>query len=117
MRKGENEKSAPGKFDVKGAGEITDLADNIVIVWKNLTKPDEIIKAEQKAAEADRETALSAARAKPDAFVRIAKQRHHPWEGAFAFWFDKDSQQFLEGERAHPKHVELGEFDYGAYRS
>jgi hypothetical protein len=102
---------------VKGAGEIADLADNIVIVWKNLTKPDDIIKAEKKAAEADREAALSEARAKPDAFVRVAKQRHHPWEGSFAFWFDKDSQQFLEGERAHPKHVELGEFDYEAQSS
>jgi twinkle protein len=63
MRKGENEKSAPGKFDVKGAGEIADLADNIVIVWKNLRKPDDIAAAErEKATEADREAALVEAR-------------------------------------------------------
>lgn len=93
MRKGENERVAPGKFDVKGAGEIADLADNIVIVWKNLRKPD---KPDEDSKTTD-----------PDAFVRIAKQRHHSWEGSFAFWFDKDSQQFMEYERARPTYLEL----------
>lgn len=90
MRKGENERQAPGKFDVKGAGEITDLIDNLVIIWKNQTKqpskPGEAIDT-----------------SKPDAYVRVAKQRHHSWEGSFAFWFDKPSQQFLENERARPQ--------------
>ncbi len=93
MRKGENERSAPGKFDVKGAGEITDLADNCVIVWKNIRKggkPDQDEQSDE-----------------PDAFMRIAKQRHHSWEGSFAFWFDRDSQQFLEYERAHPTYIDL----------
>ena len=35
MRKGENEDAARLKFDIKGAGEITDLVDNILI-WKNM---------------------------------------------------------------------------------
>lgn len=89
MRKGENERMAPGKFDVKGAGEITDLVDNVLIVWRNIgkqpTKPNEAVDE-----------------SKPDSFVRVAKQRHHSWEGSFAFWFDKDSQQFLEHEKARP---------------
>jgi len=93
MRKGENERMAPGKFDVKGAGEIADLADNIVIVWKNLRKPEA---KDGEAASTD-----------PDAYVRVAKQRHHPWEGSFAFWFDKASQQFLEHERMRPNFLDL----------
>jgi twinkle protein len=93
MRKGENERTAPGKFDVKGAGEITDMVDNIVIVWKNLRK-----------SEKPDEAGMSS---EPDSFVRIAGQRHHPWEGSFAFWFDKDSQQFMEHERARPTYLEL----------
>ena len=93
MRKGENERTAPGKFDVKGAGEIADLVDNLVIVWKNVRKSD---KADDETGNPD-----------PDAYVRIAKQRHHPWEGSFAFWFDKGSQQFLEFQRAHPRFVEI----------
>lgn len=95
MRKGENERTAPGKFDVKGAGEVTDLADNLAIVWKNLRKEG---KPDQEADTND-----------PDAFVRIAKQRHHPWEGSFAFWFDKPSQQFLEHDWSRPTFVDLAQ--------
>lgn len=93
MRKGENERTAPGKFDVKGAGEITDLVDNLVIVCKNLRKAP---KPDEEANNVD-----------PDAFVLVAKQRHHPWEGSFAFWFDKDSQQFCETQWAKPQYMEL----------
>jgi twinkle protein len=89
MRKGENEKTAPGKFDVKGAGEITDLVDNLVIVWKNGRKTDDPTSTD------------------PDAYVRVAKQRHHSWEGSFAFWFDKGSQQFKEQERARVTFIDL----------
>jgi twinkle protein len=88
MRKGENEKTPPDKFSVKGAGEIADMPDNIVIVWKNLRKAED-------------------AKGEPDCFVRIAGQRHHAWEGSFAFWFDKDSQQFLENEHERPRFVRL----------
>jgi twinkle protein len=107
MRKGENERVAPGKFDVKGAGEITDLADNLVIVWKNLHKAEELAAAEREKDPVRKEQLLKAANEKADAFVRIAKQRHHPWEGSFAFWFDKASQQFLEHERMRPTYMDL----------
>jgi twinkle protein len=93
MRKGENERSAPGKFDVKGAGEITDLVDNILIVWKNLRK-----------IEKPNDPAIAS---EPDGFMRVAGQRHHPWEGSFAFWFDKGSQQFLEYQHARPTYLDL----------
>lgn len=93
MRKGENERMAPGKFDVKGAGEITDLVDNLVIVWKNLRK------AEPKEGQAPSPD--------PDAYIRIAKQRHFSWEGSFGFWFDKDTQQFLEHDWARPTCIQL----------
>lgn len=91
MRKGENERMAPGKFDVKGAGEITDLVDNLVIVWKNVRKAE---KPDEQSTD-------------PDAFVRIAKQRHFSWEGSFAFWFDKASQQFLEHQALRPTYIDL----------
>jgi len=88
MRKGENERAAPDKFSIKGTSEITDLVDNIIIIWKNMRKTDN----DEKSAE-------------PDTYVRVAGQRHHPWDGSFAFWFDKESQQFLEHERMHPSHI------------
>jgi twinkle protein len=91
MRKGESDKTAPGKFDVKGAGEITDMVDNIVIVWRNQRKTD---KKADNASE-------------PDSYVRIAGQRHHPFEGSFAFWFDPASQQYLEHQSLRPSYIDL----------
>lgn len=90
MRKGETEKAPPDKFSVKGAGEIADMPDNIVIVWKNLRKKED-------------------EHAEPDSYVRIAGQRHHPWEGSFAFWFDRDSQQFLESQHERPRYLRIGD--------
>jgi twinkle protein len=89
MRKGETEKTPPDKFSVKGAGEIADMPDNIVIVWKNLRKAEGDV-------------------ADPDCFVRVAGQRHHAWEGSFAFWFDKECQQFLESPHERPRYLRLG---------
>ena len=104
MRKGESESKPPEKFDIKGAGEIADLADNIAIVWKNVRKtspanPLTHAVADTPAQEPDPTM--------PDAFVRIAKQRHHEWEGAWVFYFDKASQQFLEDWRARPTYIDL----------
>lgn len=93
MRKGENERTAPGKFDIKGAGEITDLVDNILIIWKNLRK-----------IEKPNDAAIAA---EADGFMRVAGQRHFSWEGSFAFWFDKGSQQFLEHQNSHPSYIPL----------
>lgn len=107
MRKGENEKAAPDKFSVKGASEIADMPDNILIVWKNLRKVDDVSAAEREKDEVQRAALLKQLHEKPDCFVRIAGQRHHPWEGSFAFWFDKDSQQFLESEWERPRYLDL----------
>lgn len=78
VRKGESEHKAPGKFDVKGAGAITDQVDNVFIVWRN-----------KKAAE-------DATSAEPTAIVACEKQRNGEFEGKFGFWFDITSQQYLE---------------------
>jgi twinkle protein len=78
VRKGENEiAKAPGKFDIKGAGAITDLVDNVFIVWRN------------KRAEAEN-------KGDPTCIVSCEKQRHGEFEGKWGFWFDKASQQYLE---------------------
>lgn len=45
-RKGESESKPTGKMDVKGSGTITDLADNVFIVWRNKEREDLILKRE-----------------------------------------------------------------------
>lgn len=96
MRKGENENKPAEKFDVKGASEIVDLCDNLMIVWKNLPKAKDLADADREKDSIKRHQLIDQINLKPDAFVRLAKQRNHPWEGSWAFWFDRDSQQFLE---------------------
>lgn len=83
VRKGESEAKAPGKFDIRGASSITDLVDNVFIVWRN------------KRAEAD-------GKGDPTCLLACEKQRHGEFEGKLGFWFDKESQQYLERVDARP---------------
>ncbi|MCU7840880.1 MAG: AAA family ATPase [Candidatus Thiodiazotropha sp. (ex Troendleina suluensis)] len=73
IRKGRSEEDIPDKFDVKGAGEITDLVDNAVLIHRNKKKERMIASGE----ECD----------EPDARMLVRKQRHGSWEGSLAFWF------------------------------
>lgn len=77
VRKGESEYKAPGKFDVKGAGAITDQVDNVFIVWRNK-------KAEEEKS------------GDPTCVLACEKQRNGEFEGKLGFWFDIDSQQYVE---------------------
>jgi twinkle protein len=82
-RKAADERAIPDKFSVKGAGEIVDLCDNLIILGRNTVKEAKI-RALQEVDPAE-----------PDGFMRIAKQRHGEWEGLFNFWFDIRSQQWI----------------------
>ena len=79
IRKLENELKKPDKTDVKGAGEITDQVDNVLLVWRN------------KATEGNGKKTGD-----PDAALICCKQRHGEWEGGVNLWFDKESQQYTE---------------------
>ena len=83
MRKGESETKIPDKFDVKGAGELTDLVDNVMIVHRN--------KAKERRAEANE----TVDHYEPDATLTVAKQRHGEWEGRINLYFHRDSQQYV----------------------
>lgn len=78
IRKGESEYKMPGKFDIRGAGEVTDLVDNIFIVYRNKKK------------EESKEKDIN----DPDCLLKIAKQRHFSFEGIFKLWFNVDSGQY-----------------------
>ncbi len=77
VRKGESEDKTPGKFDIKGAGAITDQVDNVFTVWRNKR--------------AEREQSGD-----PTAILKCDKQRNGEWEGMLGFWFHPDSMQYLE---------------------
>ena len=83
-RKPSNENHIPDKHDNKGSGAITDLADNILIVWRN--------KAKEDAAKAGK----PAPKDYPaDAYLLCRKQRNGDDEPTIGLYFDRDSKQFL----------------------
>ena len=93
-RKLADEFSPPGKFDAKGTGTITDLADNVVTVWRNKKKE---YFPEKHADD-------------PDALLICDKQRNGEWEGKVRLWFDKDSMQYMadpHGDRQVFVHLPL----------
>lgn len=85
VRKSEREGKEPDKFDIKGAGEIADLVDNVFIPHRNKDK------------ERKTETGKPVEKMMPDETVMVAKQRHGEWEGKIALWFHKPSTQFVSG--------------------
>lgn len=98
VKKGGSEYERPGKFDVKGSGSITDLADNLFIVWRNKRK--EAVgsgKLTLKATEADQ------VMGEPDCFLSLEKQRNGDYEGVFGLWFDGPSMQYVEHRGQNPR--------------
>ena len=79
IRKTDSELNMPGKFDVRGAGEIVDLVDNIFIVYRNKLKEEKYPNDNSK----------------PDCILTCAKQRHFSWEGNYSLYFNKDCGQYV----------------------
>lgn len=94
-RKGKDELTPPGKFDVRGSASITDLADNVFSVWRNRGK-------EQAQDQGDHNKD-----AEEDALLIVCKHRHGDWEGRIKLWFDRRSQTYLQGPNDQPKAMRL----------
>lgn len=101
-RSREGEARIPTKYDISGDADITNLADNIIIVWRNVNKPKKIVEAQDrgdvnKVIEIQNEC---------DGLVSLDKQRHGFGEdqgklGLTKVYFDSSSGQLTErkGER------------------
>jgi twinkle protein len=113
IRKGDTEKAAPDKFDIKGAGEITDLVDNVLIVFRNKRKENEMVKAMREKDNDKREKAMQLLDAQGDTILICEKQRHFSWEGQINLFFDKDSQQLREHTSSPGQYVD---FSHGGWK-
>ncbi len=100
MRKGMDETRKPGKFDVRGASEITDLADNVFVTWKDKKRDEARQRVVLNTATADDQALLE--EDKPDQILTVAKQRHGEYEGSFGFWFHGKSLQFTPNPDNRP---------------
>lgn len=94
-RKGKDELTPPGKFDVRGSASLTDLADNIFVVYRNRGK--ELAQDEGRHDKDNEE----------DAQLIVCKNRHGTFEGRVRLWFDRRSQSYLQSASEHPKAMQL----------
>lgn len=83
LRKLGHEGDQPDKADVKGTGAISDQVDNMLLVWRNKRKENDIAAGKTVSPE------------EPDARLICCKQRNGEWEGRIALWYEPDSQQFV----------------------
>lgn len=94
-----DESALPNKFNIKGSGTITDLVDNIFIVWRNKAKESAFRSGDAFEPE------------EPDCLLVLDKQRHGEGvEGKYKLFFDPASMQYMEDRHAQPIHckAEIG---------
>ena len=88
MRKGSKESDVIDKNDFKGSGSITDQPDNIIGVWRNKAKEQDVKVNGRQSKKFD----------EPDVLLPVFKQRNY--EGAeddeprIQLWFDRESWQY-----------------------
>ncbi len=96
VRKGASENDVPGKFDSKGTGAVSDLVDQILVVWRNKRKEKQLAqmlitgRVDQKVAD------------EYDALLAVEKNRHDGNEKAYALWFHSPSLQYTSDSRCIP---------------
>lgn len=99
-RKGDSEEKPTGKMDVKGSGAITDLTDNLFIIWRNKARERALqrIQSGEKMSEKDEQLLAS-----PASVLMLEKQRNgEGWEGGVPLFLDEQSHQFLQLESGSP---------------
>lgn len=82
MRKGSSDGAMGGLHDVKGGSEIADMAENVLIVWRN--KEKELGGGQE---------------GDPDSVVKVDAQRNaNGWIGKVPLWYNKESMTFRDGK-------------------
>ena len=90
IRKGDDENKMPTNADIKGTGGIGDMADNVLLMWRDRRKEEQRRLAEQAGAifnEAE----------KPDAILIVDKARNGDASPTFSLWFATQCYRYIEG--------------------
>lgn len=77
----------PSKFDVLGSSNITNLVDNVVSVFRNRKKWEDI---EKNIVSPEDSKGI------PDAYMIVSKQRHFEWEGSIPLWYSPKSLRYQD---------------------
>lgn len=84
------------KYDIRGASQITDLADNVVLISRNRQK-ERALQAVAVGQEVDDEVLDQ-----PDTYLTVAKQRHFSWEGTIGLNYVHAAGQFVRPDHVGP---------------
>ena len=91
LKKPAKEADMPDKHDTKGSGSITDQVDNLMMVWRNKPKEDDM-KSNKK----------SNRRTEPDCYLLCRKQRNYEGsddgEPIIRLWRNGDAGQFVAND-------------------
>lgn len=91
----------PSKYDVRGAGELTDLVDNVIIHWHDWKKNG--IKQRQAAGHGLSTSELGYLDDNPDQRLIIEKQRHGEFQGTIGLIMDPSLQFYRGGRKLQPE--------------
>ena len=105
MRKGSDENEQVGKFSIRGAGEISDLADKVFVVFRNKQR-EQHLAYRQNGIPYDEKFINQ-----PDVWLKLVKNRQDGTELNFGLYFHKDSMQFTSIEN-RPMALEGDTDDY-----
>lgn len=93
-RKGLTDQDKPGKVDVSGSGDITNLSHNVLSVWR----PDQDYK----------DDAIRHGKVPSDLVLFVKKNREFGIEGKIKLWFDVAAKTYRETpEKQKPVEVEI----------
>ncbi|HEX7644837.1 MAG TPA: DnaB-like helicase C-terminal domain-containing protein [Burkholderiaceae bacterium] len=84
FRKDKNEEGRPSRMDIKGTGAITDLVDQVLLVWRNRRK--------ERLAKAGDDSAAGEA----DTLLICDKNRNGEWEGDIQLWYEPHILRFTD---------------------
>lgn len=83
VRKGQSETEEINKYSIRGAAAITDNADNVILLCRNLAKEKKL----------ENEYRRDVDEAEGDSVLIVDKQRNGDWQGRIQLWFDKQTYQ------------------------
>lgn len=97
VRKSKDETEEINKFSFRGAGAITDAADNVCTIQRN--------KLKEKKREEGNLTPIEDYE-ESDVIINVCKQRNGRWEGRRWLWFEPESGAYcIDGDRKTPWEV------------
>lgn len=88
----------PGMNDIRGSSSSSDLADQVIMTWRNREKED--VRNGTSHLSESRQSEL---RTEPDVALNIDKAKFGGREGKIGLWLDRSTRLFFHGSNVDPK--------------